>query len=100
MDCPIKKYWKLNVILLIIAVFVPSALAADIPGDITEPYGQVDEADLMMLAEWWMVSLCNLFDNCFGADMSGPQGVPDGIVNLHDFAVLAAHWLEEVDAQP
>ena len=75
-------------------LLAPPAAAAEIPGDIAEPYGKVDEADLMLMAGFWMTSICPKLDNCFGADISGPKGVPDGTVNLYDFSVLAAHWME------
>lgn len=92
----IDKYSKICVMVWIAAICTPAAFSVDIPGDIAEPYGQVDTADLMKVAEWWLVSVCDMLDNCFGADISGPEGPPDGIVNLHDMAVIAAHWLEGI----
>ena len=90
-----KSYRQFIAFVLFLCIILP-APAAEIPGDIAEPYGQVDMADLVKLSEWWMISVCNLLDHCFGADITGPEGVPDGTVNLNDFAILAAHWMEGV----
>ncbi len=94
----VSKQKKFNLTVFVgiatILLIAPSASAADIPGDVAEPYGRVDAADLVKMSEWWLVSVCDMFDNCFEADISGPKGIPDGIVNLYDFSVLAAHWME------
>ena len=45
--------------------------------------------DLGLFAQWWLVTDCLLYDHCAGADLTR-----DGIVNLEDFAIVAAQWLE------
>lgn len=41
-------------------------------------------------AEWWLRNDCGDFDHCGGADLT-----QDGRVNLADFAVMAAQWMNE-----
>lgn len=62
---------------------------APIPGDF-EPDGDVDFADLMILANQWLQPPGNP-----SADIAPPPN-GDGIVNFLDFAVFAQHWLENV----
>lgn len=64
-----------------------------LPGDANGD-GIVDIGDVMRIADWWTIDICDLFDSCDGADMTGPAGLRDGIVDFYDFALLASHWLE------
>jgi len=58
-----------------------------IPGDF-EPDGDVDFADLMILANQWLQP-----PSTPSADIA-PQPNGDGIVNFLDFAILVDNWLE------
>ena len=92
--------YALVIVLLLLSVWTPPAwsVTGDISGD-----GIVDLKDLDALLYWWLSSPCAVFDNCDGADMTGPpeysgegeEGGPDGVVDFYDFALLAAHWLEQ-----
>ena len=63
---------------------------APIPGDFDSD-GDVDFADLMILANQWLQPPGNP-----SADIA-PQPNGDGIVNFLDFAVFAQHWLEDAE---
>jgi hypothetical protein len=60
-------------------------MAADITDDC-----KVDVEDLGELASQWLRNNCDANNNwCDGADY-GPQ---DGVVNMHEFSVMASEWL-------
>lgn len=56
----------------------------------------LDIEDLFIMIGWWLEDDCQQIFDCFGADITGPQGSPDGTVNLFDFTVFSAHWLESI----
>lgn len=82
--------------ILVTAVFqvVLLTAAVAIPGD-ADGNGSVGVEDLIRLADWWTIDICDItmFENCNGADMTGPNGTPDGVVDLYDFALLADAWV-------
>lgn len=88
------------VLLLLLGVLLQPVWS--VPGDITGE-GVVDVEDLEIVTFWWLITSCEIFEHCGGADMTGPperseeggDDGPDGIVNFYDFAMLAAHWLEQ-----
>lgn len=83
--------------IILIAIILQTFLtvgAFAVDGD-ADGNGSVGLEDLHRVTYWWMVDVCEeLFNGCEGADMTGPQGVPDGRVDLHDFALVAEHWLQ------
>jgi len=58
--------------------------------------GFVDLTDVMMLVNNFeaLVFCAELPSQDMVADISGPDGYPDGMVNLFDLMEIAAHWLE------
>jgi hypothetical protein len=55
--------------------------------------GDVDFADLAVLAQYWLDDNCAGSNNCGGADLQ-PEDSPDGDVDIADLAVFAHHWLD------
>lgn len=72
-------------------ILTPAVLG--VPGDANGD-GKVDMADMIRITDWWTITFCELLNDCNGADMTGPEGALDGVVDLYDFSLLAAHWLE------
>jgi hypothetical protein len=88
------KIWVFAV--AISAVWITGAIG--VPGD-ADGDGRVGIEDVFRVAEWWTIDFCDFFNQCNGADMTGPEGERDGVVDLYDFALIAAHWLEEDAAE-
>jgi hypothetical protein len=56
--------------------------------------GKVSLKDLAILAEYWLNTNCDAFNNyCHGADLE-PELYPDDVVDLKDFVILVEHWLD------
>lgn len=87
-----KKYKFCILSAVISVIWMTGAIA--VPGDANGD-GRVGIDDVLRIAEWWTIDFCDFFNHCNGADMTGPEGQPDGVVDLYDFALVAAHWLEE-----
>lgn len=66
--------------------FTELTLVEDITGDKV-----VDEADLMVFADNWLIVGCNFRENCDGADIDR-----DNKVDFLDFSRLATYWLESL----
>ena len=60
------------------------------PADLNND-GDVDVVDLALLGENWLNNKAK-GDYVLG-DISGSEGKPDGVVNLHDFAELSRQYL-------
>jgi hypothetical protein len=61
-----------------------------LPADFVCPEG-VELADLLLLSEEWLAA-----SPLPSVDIA-PEGAPDGIVNLLDYALFADYWLVGVD---
>jgi len=70
-------------------------LPETIPGDIAPGRGDgiVDILDLAQLSQCWLATTVD--KNYTGKCDLYPEPVPDGLVNLRDFQVLAGHWLQQ-----
>jgi len=74
--------------IFVLLVFVSTTLGAasvDIDGS-----GMVDFNDLMIMQDYWL-------DTGPVADIAGPDGNSDGIVDEFDFAVLGQNWLNDTN---
>jgi hypothetical protein len=56
--------------------------------------GDVNLADFVILAWYWLDSNCALSNDCDGADLE-PEASPDGDVGVKDLAVFAQNWLKD-----
>ena len=53
--------------------------------------GRVDLVDYALLAKDWMNPVQGQYD----ADITGPNGIPDGFVDMYDLARFSSDWLRE-----
>lgn len=54
----------------------------------TEPDGDVDMDDFIVLSRWWMQADCSSSQDCCGADMN-----TDGIVDVNDLEIFSEEWI-------
>ena len=59
-------------------------------GDMAPLDGVIDLADFAKFASYWQQTACG---TCGGADLTGPQDVPDGNVWIEDLEVFCYNWL-------
>jgi hypothetical protein len=60
-------------------------------GDLLCPAG-LDVNDLVLLSQWWLTQDCDQQNDCDGADLDNSN-----TVDLEDFAIFAASWMNSLD---